>query len=134
MKKLVAAGLVITKDGKLILTRKKGKEMYKIPGGKPEEGESLEECAIREFEEETGFAGKIVGKYETMVLDKNPETGEEMGIELYHFKGEILSREKRKLSYEHGEHEVAWLEIEKIKKGEYDVAPNVMFVIEKEKL
>lgn len=134
MKKLIAAGLVIVRDGRLILTRKKGKEMYKIPGGKPERDESLEECAVREFEEETGLDGKVVGNYKTMVLDKNTETGEEMRIELHHFRGEILNRKKVKLFYEHGEHEVAWPEIRKIRAGEYTVAPNVLFVIEKEKL
>ena len=134
MKKLIAAGLVIVRDGRLILTRKKGKEIYKLPGGKLEEDESLEECAVREFEEETGLVGKIIGKYTTMILDRNPETWEEMRIELYHFKGEILNRKGEELFYEHGEHEVAWLEIDKIKNGMYAVAPNVLFVIEKEKL
>ena len=40
------------KDGKILSTRSKGKDMYYIPGGKREVGESDGEALIREIREE----------------------------------------------------------------------------------
>ena len=39
-------------DGKILSTRSKGKEVFYIPGGKREEGESDKEALIREIQEE----------------------------------------------------------------------------------
>ncbi|MCW8330141.1 NUDIX domain-containing protein [Photobacterium sp. SDRW27] len=40
------------RDGKLLAVRSKGKDMFYIPGGKREEGESDEQALIREVKEE----------------------------------------------------------------------------------
>lgn len=40
------------KDNKVLCTRTKGKDMFYIPGGKVDAGESLEEALIRELHEE----------------------------------------------------------------------------------
>ncbi len=53
------AMLAITKEGKVVLERQYrhpvGKWIWEIPAGTLEEGESPEECAIREMREETGY-------------------------------------------------------------------------------
>lgn len=53
------AMLAITKEGKVVLERQYrhpvGEWIWEIPAGTIEEGESPEECAIREMEEETGY-------------------------------------------------------------------------------
>ena len=54
-----ARGLVI-KDGKILLTLEEYKDVYMSPGGKREEGESFEECCIREIEEESGYIAEII--------------------------------------------------------------------------
>jgi 8-oxo-dGTP pyrophosphatase MutT (NUDIX family) len=46
--------------------RLSGAATLRLPKGKREEGESLEETALREVAEETGLAGRIVGKLETV--------------------------------------------------------------------
>ena len=58
-KKLVvvqaAGGLVHTDENEILLIFRKGK--WDLPKGKLDAGEKLEECAVREIEEETGLKG-----------------------------------------------------------------------------
>lgn len=42
-------------DGHVLTVRKRGTESFMHPGGKPEEGESPAQCALREVEEELGL-------------------------------------------------------------------------------
>jgi 8-oxo-dGTP diphosphatase len=54
----VGVGVMIVKDGKMLLGKRKGKHVpgvYAWPGGRMELDESFEECAKREVMEETGM-------------------------------------------------------------------------------
>jgi 8-oxo-dGTP pyrophosphatase MutT (NUDIX family) len=130
MKHIIVSGSVIIEDGKLLVTKDHKDEFYKIPGGTLEKDESLENCAIRELEEETGFCCEIIKKISTMNLSKNPQTKEEMKIELHHY----LAKIKEPINYskfEYNNHKVKWLKIEEIKQGKHHIAPNIKFLIEK---
>jgi 8-oxo-dGTP pyrophosphatase MutT (NUDIX family) len=64
MKKIIAAGgLVTNENNELLMIFRRGK--WDLPKGKLDEGEEIEECAIREVQEETGLKhlelGKLVG-------------------------------------------------------------------------
>jgi len=68
-----AGGLVFNKDGDILMIFRNGK--WDLPKGKLEIGESVEECAIREVEEECGISGliienKIKDTYHTYVLER----------------------------------------------------------------
>jgi 8-oxo-dGTP diphosphatase len=53
MKKMfIAVAYVIVQDGKILLTRSKGKRAFYLPGGKPEAGESDPQTLVREVREE----------------------------------------------------------------------------------
>lgn len=54
-----ARGLVI-RDGKILLTYEKNTDVYMSPGGGREEGETFEECCIREIKEESGYDTTVV--------------------------------------------------------------------------
>lgn len=58
--------VAITKDKELVMVRQfrkaVGEILLEVPAGVPEKGESGEECARRELEEETGFHAKKVRK------------------------------------------------------------------------
>jgi len=69
MKKVTAA--VIIENGKLLLTRRSQNcavpGAWELPGGKLEEGETLQECLMRELQEELqmkGAAGEILASTE----------------------------------------------------------------------
>lgn len=55
MKKIIAAGgLVSNENNELLMIYRRGK--WDLPKGKLDEGESIEQCAVREVQEETGLA------------------------------------------------------------------------------
>jgi len=127
MKSIVASGHVIIEDGKLLVIKDNKDDFYKIPGGTAEEGETLEQTCMREVKEETNADIEIIKPLSTMIIHKNPTTKEEMEISLYHHKVKVKNLDKLKA----GEgHEMKWLNIEDIKAGKYDVAPNIKYLIE----
>ena len=50
-----AAGGVVVRDGRVLLVHRPKYDDWTLPKGKVEPGESDEECALREVEEETGL-------------------------------------------------------------------------------
>ena len=58
-----ACRTVIIKDDMLLLSFQKNRDTYMLPGGGLEINETEKECAIREVEEETGYAVMPVRKF-----------------------------------------------------------------------
>ncbi|MBV8446728.1 MAG: NUDIX domain-containing protein [Hyphomicrobiales bacterium] len=61
---LLATSLAVIRDGRILLatrTKPPAKGLFSLPGGLVEAGETLEEAALRELEEEVGVAASIVG-------------------------------------------------------------------------
>ncbi len=52
MRKLFKYGLAVIRDGKLLVVRERGTVKFLLPGGRPHEGESVEEALRREVKEE----------------------------------------------------------------------------------
>lgn len=71
MRKYPEAACVVVLDGAfrvLAVTRKDDETQWGLPGGKREEGETLEQCAIRECREETGYLLKDLQKIHTSIV------------------------------------------------------------------
>lgn len=52
MNKIIKYGLVLIKNKKFLINRKKGTKLFLMPGGKPKSGEAIEDCLVREIKEE----------------------------------------------------------------------------------
>ncbi|PZP52307.1 MAG: hypothetical protein DI598_00955 [Pseudopedobacter saltans] len=57
---IAGGGLVLNANQELLMIYRLG--FWDLPKGKWEEGETIEECAVREVEEETGIAGIVLEK------------------------------------------------------------------------
>jgi ADP-ribose pyrophosphatase YjhB (NUDIX family) len=56
-----ASAIVVDEGGRILLHRRRDNDMWALPGGKMELGESVASCAVREVKEETGFDVEVIG-------------------------------------------------------------------------
>ena len=101
--------LVNLENKKIGLIYRKDKIGYEFPKGHLEEGETLEECAIRETEEETGRKNHIVEELETV----NYVTSKGEDVEL-HFYIAIDDGETDKNIVEEDKEENIWVELDEV--------------------
>jgi ADP-ribose pyrophosphatase YjhB (NUDIX family)/chorismate mutase len=130
MKSIVASGPVIIENNKLLVNKDSKDDFYKIPGGTVEpDTEDLEEACYREAREENNAKIEIIRPLHPMMIWKNPTTKEKMGILLIHYLAKLKNHEEIKPIAPIKE--TKWLDIEEIKQGKHNVAPNIKFLIEK---
>jgi ADP-ribose pyrophosphatase YjhB (NUDIX family) len=129
MKFIIASGPVIIQNGKLLVNKDDKDDFYKIPGGRVEQGEILEDACLREVKEEINAEIKIIRPLHPFVIYKNPQTKEEMTIIVIHYLAELLNENEIKPIAPIKE--VQWLDIEEIKNGKHFIAPSINFLIEK---
>jgi len=130
MKTIIASGPVVIENGKLLVNRDNKDDFYKLPGGTIEEGiEDLEQACHRETKEENNAEIEIIKPLHPMILWKNPQTKEKMVIVLIHYLAKL--KNKAEMKPMPPIKEVKWLDIQEIKQGKHNVAPNIKFLIEK---
>lgn len=95
---IVGCGAIVrNREGKFLMVRQMGgywQGQWIFPGGKLEIGETLEQCARREFLEETGCevtVKKLVGAY----VSYDPTTEFEKQVVLVYYLGDRVSGEPK---------------------------------------
>jgi 8-oxo-dGTP pyrophosphatase MutT (NUDIX family) len=76
VKKVTAGGLIKNETGEYLLMFRRGK--WDLPKGKQDPGETLEECAIREVQEETGLQQVTLGNFICTTEHAYSEFGEDV--------------------------------------------------------
>ncbi|MBN2240798.1 MAG: NUDIX hydrolase N-terminal domain-containing protein [Dehalococcoidales bacterium] len=56
---LIGTEAAVFRNGRLLLIKRHDDELWAIPGGKTDVGETLKETALRELKEETGLTGEV---------------------------------------------------------------------------
>lgn len=80
-KMIAAGGIVENEHGAILMMFRRGK--WDLPKGKLDEGESLEECAKREVEEETGLRNIEMGELIDVTTHLYTEKGTEIEKETW---------------------------------------------------
>ena len=124
---VVVSGPVIVQDGKILLI-KDDDNLYKIPGGKVEPGESLEDACKREVKEEVNGEIILLKKLSTLTVNQ-PERSRT--IELHHFLAKLKNNDL-KPGFE--VKEIKWVNIKDIGKGKSEFAPNIKYLLERGEL
>jgi len=117
----VTAG-VIEKDGKILIARRKSGKCiganWEFPGGKLEEGETLEECLKRELKEELDIKVEVKDYIASSFFSCN-----DLEIELVAYKVKYLSGELKLVDHE----EAKWVFPEELSKYEFTL-PDIPIV------
>lgn len=93
----IVAGCVLEKDSKYLLVQEKKSKAYGLwglPAGHVEPGETIEQAAVREVFEETGFKVEIFKKLRVEQSDPSRPT-------LHSFKAKVISGDLRLSPDEH---------------------------------
>ena len=127
VEEMIVSGPVILKHGKLLVIKEDKDDFYKLPGGRVEKDETLEETCEREIKEEIDGEIIILKKLSPLILSENPTTHKKMRIELNHFLAEL----KNPLLIKPIEpiKEIKWLSLEQIKRKKYIVSPNINYLL-----
>lgn len=114
-----AGGVVINQKNEVLFIRRLGR--WDLPKGKIEKGESLEQAAVREIEEETGLKEIILEEFLNNTFHIYTErNGEKILKTTYWFRMRYVGNEKPVPQFEEGISEVCWKDSDAISR---DVLP-----------
>jgi mutator protein MutT len=83
LKILAAGGIVRNENGEILMQYRRGK--WDLPKGKLDDNETIEECAVREVEEETGLTNIQLGALIGVTNHRYVERGLEIDKETHWF-------------------------------------------------
>jgi 8-oxo-dGTP diphosphatase len=110
---VVTAG-IIERDGQILIAqRKKGSRLeykWELPGGKLEEGETPEECLVRELREEFGVETRIKSFF-----GESKYTYSHISIDMLAYRVEYLGGEFRLNSHE----QIRWIHPSELSQFEF---------------
>lgn len=109
-KKRISSRGIVIENGRILLSYEKNTGVYMSPGGGLEEGESLDDCCIRELREETGYEVKPIKRFVVI----NEYCFETLYISNY-FICERVGKSEQALTEIEVEHGITpvWVEIDK---------------------
>lgn len=100
-------GAVWNEDGALLFIFRRGK--WDLPKGKLDDGESIEQCALREVEEETGVQHPVLTKPLITTYHTYYESGKHILKESYWFEMKVGGKQLLKPQTEEDIHDIKWL-------------------------
>lgn len=126
---IAAGGIVENEEGKILFQFRRGK--WDLPKGKLDEGETIEECAVREVEEETGLINIQLG--ELIGITKHLYTEHEVEIEkeTYWFAMKVSGEQKLVPQAEEDITELKWVSEHELQPYLSDTFANIIEIVEK---
>jgi 8-oxo-dGTP pyrophosphatase MutT (NUDIX family) len=109
-----AGGLVDNGKGEYLMIFRKGS--WDLPKGKLDKGETLEECAVREVQEETGLKHIKLGEALATTYHTYTEFGKPILKESYWYWMQAPGKQKMKPQLEEGISEIIWADPANVQK------------------
>ena len=110
----VTTNAIIEKNGKVLLVKRSAKmympNLYCLPGGYLDQGETIEKGIIRETKEETGYDSKVINLFR---INGNPKR--DRGNVDFIFLVKAL---KKTGQHDHEVSEIKWFDLNKLPKNE----------------
>jgi 8-oxo-dGTP pyrophosphatase MutT (NUDIX family) len=126
---IAAGGIVQNEEGKILFQYRRGK--WDLPKGKLEEGETIEECAVREVEEETGLKNIQLGELIGTTNHSYVERGKEIDKETHWFAMKIEGEQNLVPQLEEDILELKWVSEHELSPYLADTFPNITQIVEK---
>lgn len=126
-KVIEAGGGIVEKDGKLLMIFRR--KVWDIPKGKLDKGETIEECAVREVEEETGVKVKVDKKidavWHTYVTKKKYVLKKTHWFAMHCIDDKNMAPQKGE-----GIKQVEWMTLEEVRKALHDSYRSIRYVMQ----
>lgn len=127
------AGAFIVRGNEVLFLNHKKLDMWLMPGGHVEDGETPDETAVRETLEETGFEIDIIGEERSFEGFSAIDIPTPFNINLHeiekghwHCDFQYIAEIKGKVKeYEYSDEDIKWLSEEEIDSEEYEMPENV---------
>lgn len=124
-----AGGLVRNKKREVLMIFRAGK--WDLPKGKLDEGETIEECARREVQEETGLQELEIGKLIEITYHTYVQFGKHILKESHWYAMDATGDEKLIPQTEEDITEITWANTEDVKKYISNTFPTIISVLKK---
>lgn len=129
VKIIAGGGIVENEEGKILLQYRRGK--WDLPKGKLDEGETIEECAVREVEEETGLQNIQLGELAGITHHFYTERGKNIDKETHWFAMKVSGIQKLIPQTEEDILELRWVAENELQYYLSNTFPNIVEIIEK---
>jgi 8-oxo-dGTP pyrophosphatase MutT (NUDIX family) len=131
-KKIIAAGGLVKNDkGELLMIFRRGK--WDLPKGKLDEGEKIEDCAVREVKEETGLKNVSLVKFTGLTYHEyfDKHINEDIIKETHWFEMYAPSNQKLIPQKEESIERIEWMNEKNLRQKLNNTYPNIIEIIEK---
>jgi ADP-ribose pyrophosphatase YjhB (NUDIX family) len=126
---VAAGGIVENEKGELLMIFRK--QHWDLPKGKLDEGETIEECAVREVEEETGLQNVELGELIDITLHRYEENNASVTKKTYWYKMNASSDNKLTPQVEEDIHEIKWVKKNELHSYLENTYLNIKYIISK---
>lgn len=130
MEKIIAAGGIVENEEKeILLIFRRGK--WDLPKGKLDDGETIEECAVREVEEETGMRSIQLGELIDVSLHNYTERGKDIEKETYWYAMKVKGEQHLVAQTEEDIEDIKWVRESELSGYLANTYDNIIDIIEK---
>ena len=123
-----AGGIVTNEKGEILFQFRRGK--WDLPKGKLDEGETIEACAVREVEEETGLKNIQLGELVGITKHLYTERGVEIEKETYWFAMKVSGHQELVPQAEEDITDLKWVSEHELKPYLSDTFANIVEIVE----